>query len=392
MRRILFVDADPLVLDGFKRLLRTRRSEWEMLFIPRATEALETLGSEPVDVLVSDFRMSGMDGGTLLAHVQKEFPSVVRIVLSGDTDVGVALRALPVAHQFLTKPCDPDILLEVIERAANLRLLLDDQQLRCTVGELETLPSLPRVYSELTRVLANPDANLNDVVRVVEQDVAIYAKILQLVNSSFFGLARRVTSIQHAVNTIGTAMLRNLVLSVEVFRAFDVGKAVPGFSLEKLQAHGLRVARLASRLVVDRRQTESAFVGGMLHDVGRLILVTRLPAFLSRAIAHSRETGIELHRVERELLGVTHAELGAYLLGLWGLPYPVVESVAHHHDPRRVVQSRFDVLAAVHVADQLARELDAKGTHAVDEHYLETLGMTSRLPAWRALAAEDLGA
>ncbi len=392
MRRILFVDDEPRVLEGLRRLLRSRRGEWELVFAHGATAALEALAAAGADVIVSDIRMPGMDGGSLLAHVQKEYPSVVRIVLSGDTDIGITFRALPVAHQFLTKPCEPEILQEVIERAVNLRALLDDEQLRRMVGEMETLPSVPRVYSELTRVLADPEADLTAVVKVVERDVAIYAKILQLVNSAFFGLARRVTSIQQAVNCIGTSMLRTLVLSVEVFRAFDGVGTVPGFSLEGVQDHGLAVARLAGRLLADKRQGESAFMAGMLHDVGQLILATRLPEHFGEALARVRRSGTALHAVEQELLGVTHAELGAYLLGLWGLPYPVVEAVAHHHVPTRVSQSRFDILSAVHVANLLVREQAERSPSALDEPYLAALGVGDRLPAWRQLAAEQADA
>lgn len=391
MRRILFVDDEPRVLEGLRRLLRARREEWDLAFAPGGAAALEALAAAPVDVIVSDMRMAGMDGGTLLGHVQRDYPSVVRIVLSGDTDKGSTLRALPVVHQFLTKPCDPELLQEVIERATNLRALLADEQLRWMVGEMESLPSVPRVYSELTRVLADPDTDLKDVVKVVEQDVAMYAKILQLVNSAFFGLARRVTSIQQAVNYIGTSTLRNLALSVEVFRAFEGTKAVPGFSLEALQDHGLAVARLAARLLTDRRQGESAFMAGMLHDVGQLILATRLPEHFARALGRARGSSDDLHTIERELLGVTHAELGAYLLGLWGLPYPVVEAVAHHHSPTRVSQRSFDILSAVHVANLLAHEHGGGARAALDEQYLEGLGVGGQLAAWRQLAADQAG-
>jgi HD-like signal output (HDOD) protein/CheY-like chemotaxis protein len=398
MKRILFVDDEQRILDAMRRMLHSMRGEWETVFTSSGEAALAELESAPFDVIVSDMRMPGLDGATLLTRVQERFPEVVRIVLSGHTELEGALRAVPVAHQFLAKPCDPDDLRSVIERACNLQALLDDKTIRDVIGQVDTLPSVPSLYMAVTRALADPDASVTDVARIIEQDAGMCAKVLQLVSSAFFGLPRRVTKIQDALNYLGTNMIKNVLLSVEVFRTWKRGGNLAGFSIEAQQSHALLSANIAARLVSGKRQVDDAFMAAMLHDVGKLVLAVHLEEHFAHVLSAMRERQRPMHAVEEELSGVTHAEVGAYLLGLWGLPYPIVEAVAHHHAPARVAHECFDLVGAVYVADTLAHESagalpGATGeTHEpIDQAYLEAINVADQLPSWRATATGQVG-
>lgn len=296
-----------------------------------------------------------MDGASLLKQVQQQYPSMARIILSGYSELEAALRAVPVAHQFLTKPCTGEALTAVIERTCGLQTLLGDQTVQRVVSGMGTLPSQPRMYQELTRKLAEPDTSIRAVAAIVEQDIAMSAKILQLVNSSFFAIPRRLASIEAAVGYLGTKMLKQLVLSLEAFRAWDAIR-IPGFDLEHLMQHGFLAANLASRMLSVKNDAEDAFLAAMLHDVGRLVLASAYPEQLAALLTVSEAEGRPLEQVEMEMLGVSHGHIGAYLLGLWGLPYPIVEAVAHHDAPTSVPHESFGILAAVYVADQLAQE------------------------------------
>ena len=399
MKRILFVDDEQKILDAIRRMLHSMRREWEMVFASSGEAALAELEAAHFDVIVSDMRMPGMEGATLLTRVQERFPEVVRIVLSGHTEMEAALRAVPVAHQFLSKPCDPDNLRSVVERACSLQALLDDRTIRDVIGRVDTLPSVPSLYMAVTRALADPDASLADVARIVEQDAGMCAKVLQLVSSAFFGLPRRVTKIQDALNYLGTGMIKNVVLSVEVFRTWKGNRELAGFSIEAQQRHALLAASIVTRLVTGKRQADDAFMAAMLHDIGKLILAVHLEEHFARVLSAMREQRRPMHAIEEELSGVTHAEVGAYLLGLWGLPYPIVEAVAHHHAPARVAHGCFDIVGALYVADMLAHESagaspGANGeTHEpIDLAYLEGISVADQLPSWRAQVAEQAGA
>jgi HD-like signal output (HDOD) protein len=394
MRRVLFVDDEPRFLEGLRRLLRSQRDEWEIACAPSGESALALMEASPFDVIVSDMRMPGMDGAALLARVREAYPQVVRIILSGQTELSTALRVVPVAHQFLAKPCDAEMLRVAIERACHLKALLHDDAIRRTVGALSELPSLPRTYHALTLALADPNTSIQKVASIVEFDVGISAKILQLVNSAFFGIARSITNIQSAVGYLGVSTLRSLVLSVEVFRVFAPKGPIQGFSLEDLQSHARLTSYLAARLPVPSHLVDIAMVAGILHDVGKLIMAWKLPDRFKKLRAEAEQEQCPLYKVEEREFGFSHAEIGAYLLGLWGLPYAVVEAVALHHAPSRVPHRNFDAASAVYFANLLAEEMNTSspslwedGPHC-NQEYLTSLGVHKDIPHWRAMAAE----
>jgi HD-like signal output (HDOD) protein/ActR/RegA family two-component response regulator len=393
MKRVLFVDDEPHLLDGLRGRLWRNRNEWQMEFVSSGKAALEALARGSFDIIVSDIRMPAMDGATLLGHVREHYPQVIRIALSGYTELEGALRALPVAHQFLSKPCEGPVIENVLERALGLHSLLRDPAIRNAVGGVRELPSTPRIYSALTKMLADPDVEPRAVASVIEQDPAVSARVLQIVNSAFFGLSHSIVSLPQAVLHLGIEAIKNLVFSVELFRSFQVGNVL---SLDLLQRHSYLTAKIAAALVTTRSTAKEVFTAALLHDVGKLVLASKLPQRFAEALRRSAEQRRPLYAVEEELHGFTHAEAGAYLLGLWGLPYPIVEAVAHHHHPQRVKQCRFDTLAAVYVADHLAWEVWPQGVEPLgaaveplDLAYIESLGLGSELEKWPGAALQQ---
>jgi HD-like signal output (HDOD) protein len=333
MRRILFVDDEAHVLEGLRDSLRPHRREWQMTFAPGGEAALEALDQERYDVIVSDMRMPGMGGAELLQKVRDCHPEIVRIILSGHSEFTDTVHAAPFAHQFLAKPCPPDELHRVIERSCALYDLLADERLKSFVAGVTSLPAVPDVFREFTELLADPSVTPDELGRVVEQDVALFAKVLQLVNSSFFRLARRITSGREAVSYLGFGVLKALVLSIDLFQTFSSTEPGARTTVLELERHASDVGRLALRLA-ESETRDDAFAAGLLHDVGKLVLLSAAPADFAAASATSRERSVPLHAIETELLGVSHAEIGAYLLGLWGLPHSLVGAVARHHHPQ----------------------------------------------------------
>jgi putative nucleotidyltransferase with HDIG domain len=400
MKRILFVDDEPQVLEALHKLLRPQEQQWEMDFVLGGEAALKLMGTSKFDVVVTDMQMPGMDGASLLKAARERYPEVVRIVCASQRELGATLRAVPVAHQFLPKPCDIDTLRVAVGRATSLFEALNNEALTSIVGPTKNLPSLPRTYSALQGALADRNASLDKVARIVEQDIAISAKTLQLVNSALFGVRQNIATVRTAVSYLGIGILQQLILSAEVFRAFQDSERIPGFSLDDMYSHSQLTAKIAGAMHALQYAPEAPVVASLLHDVGKLVLATRIPKEFAKALAQAKEQQRPLHEVERELIGVTHAEVGAGLLGLWGLPCIVVEAVAHHHDPGRVPHPRLDALAAVHVANALAHEhsVQKKGTAAtfyapLKQEYIQEIGIADRLPQWQTVAesaAHDL--
>ena len=320
--------------------------------------ALKELSLGSFDVVVSDMRMPHMDGAQLLGEVKERYPQVVRIVLSGHSELETILRSVGPTHQYLAKPCDPDKLKAVITRACALRDLLGDNTLRELASQMSSIPSLPKTYTEIVEELQSPEASIQRIGQIVSKDVGMAAKILQLVNSAFFGLRHNVSDPAQAASFLGVDTIKALVLSVHVFSQLKFAD-VDGLCLETLWNHSALAGALAKRISAEEGGSEQlrgdALTAGLLHDSGKLILAANLPDRYSEVLKVVRDDGVPLWEAERKHLGATHAELGAYLLGLWGLPDPIVEAVAFHHAPSRCPVEGLTPLLAVHVANALLR-------------------------------------
>lgn len=248
--RILFVDDEENVLEGLERSLF--HLDWEVETAVGGEEALEFLASETVDVVVTDMRMPNIDGASLLSEVKELQPNALRIVLSGHTEEEAVMRAVAVAHQFLAKPCSVDMLQGVITRAQNMRAMMQDENLQMIVGQISELPTLPSIYVELTNVLRDPKAGVREVAQIVERDVAMSVKILQLVNSSFFMHATKICSVPQAVGRLGINMVKSLALMTTTFGESEgMPKELREFVASQ-QAHAVEVAVTARSLCATR--------------------------------------------------------------------------------------------------------------------------------------------
>lgn len=369
-----------------------------MVFVTSGEAALEALASNTFDLIVTDMRMPEMDGATLLQLVRDRYPKVIRLVLSGQSDLESALRTVPIAHQFLSKPCEPVRLRNILERACHLQDLLDDEHLRSLIDGVSALPPAPRTYQALTNLISHPDTSVHEIASLVEQDIALSAKVLQIVNSAYFGLPQSVTSVQDAVKYLGTNLVRNLVLMFEVFGKFEAAVPLPGFSLERIQRHAILTAQVAKQFFTTKPQMDGAFTAGLLHDVGCLIEATAFPGLFKQALELSHERDCPLHEAEREVMGTSHAEVGAYLLGLWGVPHSIVEAVAYHDAPWRVDHQGLDILDAVHIAERLVAELtndDFSGTEKpapIANAYADALASAEQQAVWREIARQTVSA
>jgi len=350
-----------------------------MSFVASGTVAVERMQERPYDVVVTDMRMPGMDGARLLEIVNERWPETVRIVLSGYAELQQTVRLVSVAHQYLSKPCQPHQLENVIDRCLLLLELLNQPGLRSLVGRIRALPTLPRIYTALQNIVKDDNMTLADVAKLVGSDSALAARVLQIVNSAFFRLARRISNVEQAVSYLGFQSIRNLAMSVEIFSRWP-GKACAGLDLEKLQQHVHAVAAAANALASRMPISDDTLLAGLLHDIGYWVLAQECPQDLTRAVELAVSQEIPLHAAEYQVIGASHAEIGAYLLGIWGLPYTVVEAVAHHHQPERVTQTEFDVLSALVVGHSLVAADDASVFSAevppdskVDSRYLLTV-------------------
>lgn len=396
-RRILFVDDEPVLLDGLKRMLRGMRDQWEMTFAVSAEAALEIIKCKPVDVVVTDVRMPGMDGVQLLSQVRDLYPQTVRIILSGTNDKDLIFKSIGSAHQYLSKPCEGETLRATISRACTLRGLLDDKSLVSVVSGIESLPSLPALYEEVVEEANSPNGSLNRVGEIISRDVGMSAKILKIVNSSFFGLPQHVTTPVRAVNLLGLEIVKSLILSVKIFSQFGRSE-LPGYSIANLWNHsistGILAKAIAKEVGIGKDLLDEAFTAGLLHDVGKLVVLDELPEKCGEINEMVNSAHCPLWEAEQAILGTTHAQIGAYLMGIWGLSESGVEAIAFHHCPAGCPNQGLSTLTAVYLANNIVHynpALDRDLMTGLDREYLERLGIADRVEKFRSVCGDSIG-
>lgn len=397
-KRIIFVDDEPNILDGLRRMLRSLRSEYDMYFAAGGKEALEMMAKERYDVVISDMRMPGMDGAQLLETIQKDHPHTIRIMLTGQADESSILRTLGVVHQFLSKPCDPENLKMILVQTSALQNILSDGNLKDLISQIGTLPSLPTVYAKLQKAIVSPDVEISEVAAIIEQDIAMSAKVLHLVNSSFFGIYSKVESPGRAVKLLGIETIKILVLGVEIFSQVKIPKEL--FQVDRLWSHSLIVGKvakvIASHETEDKDLISNAFLAGILHDIGKLVLGSHLPEQYRQVIDLAREGVFSLPEAELSIFGASQSSVGAYLIGLWGFSSPIVEAIGFHHALEKYPANAFSPALAVHVANALYyrnRQDEIVGrTQVLNTQAIEQLALQDKVGEWERICAEIMQA
>ena len=378
MIRLLFVDGDASYLAQLEQRLHPHHDEWDMHFANGAAAALDQLTSTTFDVIVADAvdAETLTDGTALLAHVATVQPATVRIVMSRD---GLAPTFASKAHQVLPKPCDPPLLRSVILRTIELRARLSDPEVLAILGSLKSLPSPSTAMLELQRVLDQPDVDTAKVAKVVSTDVAMSTKLLQIVNSSFYGLSRTVDDPAEAVRLLGAHLVGEILLTVGLLDAVAGRDAALEDQLQSMRDRSIARADLASALAerAGRATTviRRVWNGAFLLDIGKMLLL---------GTDHE-------HDPEAERL---HATIGGALLAMWGLPQQLVETVAMSDLPPQA--SSGETLLYAWLASAFLTVEPETSEPETSEHDEAAAAAHAELTAsvvrWAGLASADLSA
>ncbi len=397
-RKILFVDDEPNVLRGLRRMLYSMRNKWDVDFATSGHNALEIMEEAPFDVIVTDMRMPEMDGAQLLDKVIELYPSTIRFVLSGQSQEEVIFRSVGPAHQFLSKPCDAETIKKTIQASLSLRDDMSNEKIRKIVSKVKSLPSLPSIYIEVTNELKKENSSMHSVAEIIEHDIGMSSKILQLVNSSFFGIPNHITDIAQAASFLGIDVIRSLVLSVGTFSQFKVSPNYEN-TLAGLINHSLMVGACAKEIVKmeggEPKNEEDVFAAGLLHKIGEVIFMSYMPKEYRSIHTEMTKENMSLADAEEKELGITYAEAGAYLLGIWGLQDVITEAIAYQLKPSKCARKDNIALTALHSACALLEEIDASSEEQnatpakIDMSYIESVGKTDKIQKWRDICLKE---
>ncbi|WP_321402394.1 response regulator [Maridesulfovibrio sp.] len=387
--KILFVDDDQNILDSFKAIMHGLRKEWKSKFASTGQEALDMVGKTKFDIVISDMKMPDMDGNELFKRIDKIQPDTIRIMLSGHSEMQSLLKSAKHIHQFLSKPCNTDVLIETIRRMMGMRHILVDKGVREIITGLVTLPALPDLYIKITSELNSPEPDLQKIGELAKQDPGISTTLLKVVNSSFFGFYGSVCCPSRATVLLGSDVLKGLILGVHLLQELDTDILGP-YSIEKLWEHCLQTGYCAKKICKQMNESDKiatiCFVSGILHDIGKFVFITEMNKKYREVLEGVREFGGPVIDVEKKILGVSHAEVGAYLLGLWGFSEEIVNTVYYHHSLENCGDG-FQPIYAVHAADVLQHEITP---HASDYKFselnidkLDAAGVLTYINDWR---------
>ena len=398
-KRVIFVDNDAAFLEELKSLLNFSESAWDIQYAISGEQALSAMETAPPDVVVADLDMQDFPAVDFLKRVRELHPRAVRFTLTtSDQHPSMAL-ATTVAHQFLHKPCDPHEFQVLIARACALRERLTGSTLKEKLHDVDGLPSLPSLYQRIMTEIHSSDPSIAVIGEIIEQDIGMSAKLLQIVNSAGIGLQHEVSNVVQAASLLGLQKVSSMALMIEVFSVVAGAKLPSGFSVDALWNHSLKVGEFATAIakseVDDSKLIDDSFTAGMLHDLGLVVFASRLPNELSQALDNARDTGTTLFAAEKALFNGTHAEAGGYLLELWGLPDAIVEAVTYHDYPSGLPEEDypsnlsehcFTPLIAVHIANYFCEEERKAEFGAaeseLDTFFLERLGLTEKIETW----------
>jgi len=388
-RSILLAVADPQTLVDVNQALGPG---WEATSVASDEEALAHLETRSFDAFLVDFNLGSPDASELLNQTLEKRPETVRFLLAYEADLALVAAKVLGSHQILPKPIEPDSLKNRIENGVT-----DSNSNKSgsePAKDVGGSPTIPPVYSEVLKALDSPGVTNEQVGDIIARDAALTAEVLRLTRSAYMGLPRNLTDPAEAVESLGLEAVKALVTALRFLAEHSHLK--PGYlSLEQIWQHSANVAQIARDLILfetkDRTLASQAFAAGLVHDLGKVVLVANFDDLYGRVHSLARKQPVPLWDIEKEMFGANHGEIGACLVGMWNMPSSIVEAAAFHHEPPLGEHAQLTPLAAVHIANVLERELrpsdEFRVAPIINTTFLNELGLLQRLPVWRATSA-----
>jgi len=387
--RILLIETDAQTIADFQKHLGSDTRQWELDICREPSNALETVRSQNPDIVIGAFKAEGLDGSALLKEIASENQQIERFILADENDKPLLDSEIGNTFHYLPKPCSQSILHRELQRVVALNNWLGHEKVKEIVASVNDFPTLPPVYMKVVNAVNSPNASSESISEAIMGDIAVTAKLLQTVNSSFFGLEEKVSDISHAISILGIESVKNIVLAIQVFgRIEDTDQQA---LIDQLWHHSMSVAVAAKRIAKyetrNEKKAEEAYTAGLFHDIGKLVLIKSLPNQYKEARELAAELGISHWEAEERIIGCNHADIGAYLLGRWGLPMNVLETTALHHNPAKSFTADFTTLSAVHAANAIVWSRHA-GTEphpdaTPSKEYLEHIGRVGAWNEWK---------
>lgn len=349
-KRILIVDDEESITRYLYRTLRDKKFEIEIA--NSGPEGLKILENKPIDLIISDMRMPEMTGFELLSIVKQIYPNTIRIILSGDSDRDTIIKAIAdgIARSYLTKPISNNELKIHIDRLFTTYDILHQNSLLQVIGYIDSMPVIPSMYDTLLSLIKQ-NKSMNVIAEFISNDPEYAAKILQIANSSLYGV--KIGSVAQALVYLGLETVKQLILGTEIFRSFI--KSNNNFNeMELLWDHSRMTNKLFHaiyRKIYNTAVPDEYSCCGLLHDAGILLMIRYFPEQYANILKMADSNNCSSEKAEQDILGVSHSSLGAYFLDWWNLPQSIVETCLYHHIPLHDAVQNKKICSILHISD-----------------------------------------
>lgn len=392
--RLLFVEADEYIRSSVSSRFIELLDDYVIETAGNAAEAVNKIEDYRPEVVVVNQQLPDINGETLIGQIKASNPDTIRILLTDRADRYSSGKSKCSAHHYLPVSCNSHALAQSIARAKLLSMDVLTSSLKKSLSKMESLPSLPTVYFELVDRLNDPETSIREIAQIVTKDIGMSANVLQLVNSAFFGLPKKVDDINLAVSLLGVDTFSDLVLMMSVFSQFSE-KQMHDFSLDYLSEHSVNTAKAAKAISktegLGEPEQKIAYSAGLLHDIGKLVFVVNKPDLYAKAIELSNREKISLHLAEEKVIGNNHQQVGAYLLDQWGFPGTIIEAVAYHHSPEKIPLEGMTPAIAVHISNYFEHmlnpnrekiQINEMESYFLSIEYLKNAGLGKKVRNW----------
>ncbi|MDF7798731.1 response regulator [Pontiellaceae bacterium B1224] len=373
---ILFIEPDKYQQQIFAEMLKSDPKEWKLTIAESSFEALSMVENQ-FDFMMTVNKLPDGNGQDLCDRFKAVAPETVRYLLIDPEERKLFRSLISSAQQIITKPLDLETFKIQLMRSTALRDIIENKAIRKLLGHADSFPPLPRVFAELSQKLNNLDTPLLEISDLISKDITISTKVLQLANSALFNQHIPANTLSHATSLLGSKIISSLVFSQSISDMFKSALISEQF-LETLNQHSLEVAGLAADILqtwhAGPSVIEKVLLCGIAHDLGQLILAKYAPEKWLCAQNELRKNERSIVETEREIIGVAHPELAAYLLAIWGFPSDQVMAIAHHHEPSKTKDVSLGLLCALHIAENCCQT--AQDKEQFDWPYLEKCHIT----------------
>ncbi|MGB9911753.1 MAG: HDOD domain-containing protein [Candidatus Kapaibacteriota bacterium] len=351
---ILFLSDETTIKEIIRNVVPLQ-DDFDIFFAESGEKGLQILANNKIDIFFGSPNITLPSGSNIFYEIKRVFPETIRFALVSNLESPSVAQLSQYVHQFVQPPYTLENLKERIERTSSLQKTLKNENIKELVQNITALPSLPELYIQIEQEVARPDFSLSKIGNLIAKDPNLTAKILQIVNSAYFGLQREITNINFALSYLGVNVIKSLIFYIHLFSNFKVTPENRKY-LEQFWKHSLIVAsntyHLAEKHLTSKSEIDSAYTAGVLHDVGKFVLLNTY-TYPQNVMLLAEQKAMDNLEAENEIYQCTHAEIGAYLLGLWGFPITIVEAVAYHHQPSKLKKSSLNFSTILHIADFL---------------------------------------